>query len=1563
MNSPQVNSCYLIGADSLLIECGKILLDKGFVIHGVISNNSRIRRWAVDAGLAVIAQDEDYPSKLREHRFDILFSITNLSIIPDYVLALPEKMTVNFHDGPLPAYAGLNAPAWALIDGVEEYGITWHEITAGVDEGKLLKQVKFGVSSDETSLSINTKCFAAALESFPSLVDELANDETRPVPQDLTQRSYFAKHKIPPAAGLIDWQQPATDIAAFVRAMNFGDYPNPITVPKLKFSSTVLGVLTATASSEATEASQPPGTVLSITDDSIDVATGAGTLSISQLVSLDGSKHSPWQAADLLGITPPDCFERLSEETAQILSSVSKKAIRQDTFWVDRFSNLEPADVPLGSRSVKESTSPIAKIEIPPYSDTPQPLSVALSAFAIAIAKCLGKDAFDIAIASDLTGSSGVANAPSISSWVPLRFDLSDEVTSRELVTNVERQLADLGERGVWTSDLFCRYPTISQYAKQIVGNCLPIAVQSSSEPVQPGAQLALSMHDDGSLELHFAPDKLSRESAERLASYTSEAGRFLAAPESRRVSSFDIVVGDERQLLLEQWNDTYCDYDSTKCIHEQIEDQVAASDSAVALIFADQQLTYAELNDRANQVAEQLIQRGVGAESLVGVHVQRSLDLVIATLGVLKAGAAYVPLDPAFPSDRIAYMIQDAKMPVVISQLAGTNELPESNADVIAVEDLYCPDKQAANPQRRTAPDKLAYVIYTSGSTGNPKGVMVEHRNAANFFKGMDGVVDHDPPGVWLAVTSLSFDISVLELLWTLARGFKVVIYRESRDDKPSTADRSVPARKMHFGLFMWGNDDAEGRAKYQLLIEGAKYFDEHGFDAVWTPERHFGAFGGPYPNPAVTSAAVASVTKNIAIRSGSIVSPLHHPVRIAEDWAVVDNLSDGRVGLSFAAGWQPNDFVIMPQNHANNKQIMLEQIETVRKLWRGESVEFANPKGEMVPTSTLPRPVQKELPIWLTTAGNPESYRQAGLLGTNVLTHLLGQTVEEVAEKIAIYRKARAEAGLDPAADTVSLMLHTFVGANDDEVRELVREPMKEYLRSSMKLVLDFAWSFPAFKRPGGNESKPDEIDIKSLSPDEIDTILDFAFERYYENSGLFGTPERCMEMINRCRGADVDEIACLLDFGAPTERVMQSLPALNELRELANKNVTLPGDTAALPAAASEEATLPDLIARHGVTHFQCTPSMARMLTYDDTAKRQLGSLKHMMVGGEPLSQALAKDLREILSGRLTNMYGPTETTVWSTTKEIENAADITIGRPIANTQIYICDNDMHPVPVGVPGHLYIGGDGVVRGYLNREELTSERFRPNPFGGNASRIYWTGDLARYRSDGTIEFLGRSDHQVKIRGYRIELGEIESALSLLDGIREAVVVYREPTPGDQRLVAFVVVDSTDEGQAPVLADIRNQLRASLPEYMLPNDLVTLDALPLTPNGKVDRKRLPEVTTTPEPIRSEFVAPESDLERTIAGVWQETLCVESVGLKDNFFDLGGHSLLIVQVHQKLKQQIETPLSLTDLYRFPTIRTLTDHLSSDSPDEAVIAGVSRASRRRERLGLQRRRSR
>jgi natural product biosynthesis luciferase-like monooxygenase protein len=1548
MNTSPSFSCYLIGADTLLIECAEILLSKGHRIYGVVTSAARISQWAQSHSIPVIPHQAGFGEQLKAKPFDYLFSITHLAIIKDDVLALPNKMAINFHDGPLPAYAGLNTPAWALMNQEDQYGISWHEITPGVDEGNILKQSLFDVAPNETSLSINTKCFAAAMESFPVLIDELVSDTLQPVVQDLSQRTLFGKFQRPSAAGVLLWQNSATELEALVRALDFGDYPNLLVTAKVLIDGQAFAVTAAVAREEDTGAE--PGTILEMDEGQINVATGEGVLTLTGFKTLTGKALSPGQLSHQLGLKTGDRFVDLSADQVASIDDSAQSLARADEYWTKHLNYLDPVELPY---SLNDSAEVIAAsqyqrldLQLPAGATS----DLVVTAYGLLLARLSRKHEFDLAFSAPSMVRCAAAAPAVINDYAVLHLGFDIKQPASVALSETAQQLAKTFERGAWFKDIIARSPELRAIPELVTCTALPVAVALGSNTAVVGSAITLLITENGqSAALAYNPSRLQANKAATFAQQLSAVVARLVSDPKVIASEIELLTQDEKRTILLEWNATQVRYDNGPCIHHLFEQRVAQHPNATALVFEGESLTYAELNNRANQLAKVLIAKGIGPDDMVGVNVNRSFDLMIATLGVHKAGAAYVPLDPAFPADRIAYMVNDAQMRLVITQQNIKADLPPSSAEVICVDTLVQPGVVADNPNVAMDSAKLAYVIYTSGSTGNPKGVMVEHRNATNFFVGMDSRLECQTPGTWLAVTSLSFDISVLELFWTLTRGFKVVIYREDRGNSNGIS-RKVQQRHMEFGLFMWGNDDGPGRDKYKLMLEGAKYFDENGFESVWTPERHFSAFGGPYPNPAVTSAAIAAVTSRIAIRSGSIVSPLHHPLRIAEDWAVVDNLSNGRVGLSFAAGWQPNDFVIQPQNYKNNKNVMIEQIDTVRRLWRGEKVSFENPLGQMVALETLPRPVQKELPVWLTTAGNPETYRQAGALGLNVLTHLLGQSVEEVTEKIRIYRQARKDAGLDPAAGKVTLMLHTFVGDSDAEVRELVREPMKDYLRSAMKLVIDFAWTFPAFKRPGGADSTPDEIDIKSLTPEENETILDFAFDRYFETSGLFGTPETCLKMLDRCKSADINEIACLLDFGVATEKVMAGLPKLKYVREQTNQLAN------SADAGQIFDQSWAAQVERHQVTHFQCTPSMARMLGFDDEARAQFPKLKHMMVGGEAFPNALAKDLKSMLTGRLTNMYGPTETTIWSTTQDVINPDNIPIGRPIANTDIYILDENYQPVPVGVPGDLFIGGQGVVRGYLNRSDLTAERFILNPFKNDGSRIYWTGDLAKFRDDGVVEFLGRIDHQVKIRGYRIELGEIEAMLGHHPSVRDCVLLLREDTPGDQRLVAYVVA----KGAVPDANELREHLRKNLPEYMVPNDVVFLPAMPLTPNGKLDRKQLPAPAGAGQTESADYVAPENDLQETIVNIWQDTLKINKVGVNDNFFDLGGHSLLIVRVHQLLKAQVEKPISLTDLYRFPTIKSLTEFLSSDDANESLKKSSDRASRRRERLGLRKR---
>jgi natural product biosynthesis luciferase-like monooxygenase protein len=361
---------------------------------------------------------------------------------------------------------------------------------------------------------------------------------------------------------------------------------------------------------------------------------------------------------------------------------------------------------------------------------------------------------------------------------------------------------------------------------------------------------------------------------------------------------------------------------------------------------------------------------------------------------------------------------------------------------------------------------------------------------------------------------------------------------------------NQNAQARPLAFSLYYFASDEGGASAddKRRLLFESARFADSHGFSAVWAPERHFHAFGGLSPNPSVTAAALAAVTENVRIRSGSVVVPLHHPARVVEEWSLVDLLSGGRVDLGIASGWFPNDFVLaQPGAYERRGELVFERVNELRSLWAGESFEAVNALGDTVHLRTMPRPVQRELPIWITAAGNPDTFRRAGMLGLNILSHLLGQSLEALADKITIYRDAWHQAG-HPGEGTVTLMMHTFVGEDEAKVRRQVKAPMIHYLGSSANLVGNYTASVPFFK-------KQCSLASGELTQDDLNDALEFSFERYYATSSLLGDMDRCLEMTDRLKAIGVDEVACLIDFGVPASEVLAALPMLDELRQLAN------------------------------------------------------------------------------------------------------------------------------------------------------------------------------------------------------------------------------------------------------------------------------------------------------------------------------------------------------------------------------------------------------------------------
>ncbi len=1456
-------------------------MQAGGQLLGVITADAQIAAWAAAQGIPHLGPPE--APDLDGVHFDWLFSVANLTVLPAALIAKATRGAINFHDGPLPERAGLNVPVWAILDGATTHAITWHDMLAAVDAGAALKVRTFDIRDTDTAFSLNASCYEAGLDSFRDLLAEMQAGQV--VRQPLTgPRGWYGRAKRPEALATLNFSHTMAGLDRVMRALDFGGYANPLAIPKLWTGQALLAVARLDM---VPGMPGPAGQVLRVDGAGLLVGTADGAVRLSGLMDMAG------RAVDVatLGLA--------RGQTLPEIPTTDTTAIgKAEPVWEAALLAATPAIPPYPVEHAAGHGTVSA-----PFDAHGASQDTVLAAYMAWVCGLTGQDHATIALKGP------EPTAPYLSALRPISLGVDAAAIPRSLTAMLATTRDAALGLAPMAADLALRIAHPETRAHALRALSVVHAGNNGDDALALGsADLAIAADPTRLITRTgvFAPATLQAMAA----AFEAYLAAFTAAPDTPLA---DLPLGTGTVLQGPALPI------SPSRIHEAIAAMAARTPDAPALEAGSVRLSYAELDARVNDLAGALVARGAGPGKVVGLCLERSADLIIAMLAILKTGAAYLPLDPAYPVDRLTYMVEDAGAPLIVASRKAAADLGLDPSKVVF------PDATGALPANLTgSPDDLAYLIYTSGSTGRPKGVMIPHRAVSNFFVGMDAVVPLEPGARLLAVTSVSFDISVLEILWVLARGATLVL----QTDGPQTG--TMP----DFSLFYFSSEaSGSGHHAYRLLLEGAKFADANGFAAIWTPERHFHAFGGLYPNPAISSAALAGITKNVKLRAGSSVAPLHHPVQVAEDWALVDNLSNGRAGMAIASGWQPNDFVLRPEAFAKRKDIMLETVTTLRRLWAGESLPFPGPDGKPVMVEIHPKPMQKPIPLWLTAAGNPETFAAAARLGCGVLTHLLGQTFEEVETKIAAYRAAWRAAG-HAGQGHVVLMLHTFVGQDEEQVRSVARGPMKGYLKSAVDLVRRAAWTFPTIvNRADSAGVTPQEMfEKEALSPQDLDQLLDHAFERYYQTSGLFGTPDSAKDIVRRVTEIGVDEVACLIDFGIDTDLVLENLPNIKALM-----------DGLQAEGGVARKVSVADDVVIKAITHLQCTPSMATFLP----GTGALAQLDCLMVGGEAFPPDLAAEMRAGLKGRLLNMYGPTETTIWSSVANLDAVGDkIPLGAPIANTVLSVRSPDGRAVPNMVEGELWIGGAGVADGYWQRPDLTAERF----VMADGMRFYRTGDLVRRASGGTLEFLGRIDNQVKIRGHRIELGEIEAALRATDGIRDGVVHPVTFGPGDVRLIGYV----TGKGTDPVA--LRAKLAETLPEIMVPAQIVVLDRMPLTPNGKIDRKALPKPLAE---AAADVVAAADDTEATIAGIWAAALGVKTVSTTANFFDLGGHSLLVVQVQRQMRDALSRDIAITDIFRFPTVRALAAHLGDTGAEgrpDAASRGVARAAARLARMG-------
>lgn len=759
-------SCVVIGEETLLVECTRLLVARGHTVAAVVSPSAELLDWAEGEGLPAVPLGPDLAERLAPLRFDYLFSIANLRMLPEEVLALPTRLPVNFHDGPLPRHAGLFATSWAILDGDKQHGVTWHVMNLEADTGDVLKQRTVPVDPAATVHDLDVACFDAGVESFAELVDELAAGTATRTPQDLGLRTYHGRYDGLPRGGVFDWRQPATELDALVRATAFGRRRNDFGTALLALGDDLLAVRAVEVTDRPSTAE--PGTVVDVGPDALTVATGDRDVRLTDLAALSGERRDPVVLARELG----GRFPHLPDAAVAELAEAARAAHRQEHRWLRALRSLRPV-LPPRFGPLTPVARPAGPVPLPGALRLrgAEPERQALAAALAFLVRLTRGDERHVAVSVRRGASPAAARilAPDVPLHAP---DGLLDLTLSGLTELIGTELDRLRDRTPYRRDVPLRHPDLTGAAR----TGLPVAVLLPGSAAEPDDRpLTVRIDADGAVGFHpgagLTPDH-GRWLAGRFAVFLDA----LAADPHRPLGTADLLTSGERELLLGQWNDTDEEYPREATVTRLVTDIACAAPDATAVRFQDRSLGYGDLDEAADRLARHLAGLGAGPGTLVCVYLERSPELLVSLLAVLRTGAAYVPIDPIYPPARIGHILRDcgARLVVTDETLGGTlAEFPVTRVPVSAA--------RAAGPEAvpldRSDPDAPAYVIYTSGSTGLPKGVQVGHRALVNFLWTMARRPGFGSRDSLLALTTVCFDIAGLELYLPLVRGGTVEI------------------------------------------------------------------------------------------------------------------------------------------------------------------------------------------------------------------------------------------------------------------------------------------------------------------------------------------------------------------------------------------------------------------------------------------------------------------------------------------------------------------------------------------------------------------------------------------------------------------------------------------------------------------------------------------------------------------------------------------------------------------------------------------------------------------
>jgi amino acid adenylation domain-containing protein len=773
-------SCLLLGDEPLVTRAGTVLKERGHDVIAVVTASAAVRRWCEEAGVTNLSR-HDYPKFLEERPIDLLLSITYPWRIPIEVIRKARRAAVNFHDGPLPRYAGLNASAWSICNGESRHAIVWHRLTEGLDGGEILERRDFELDSRETSLSLNMRNVGLALESFRALVERLEHGDDSSSPQDpLVKRTSFSWHDRPSALCTLDLNQSAEVGDRLVRACEFGQFSNRFGLVKLVNGDRTVIVREAhpapgKANEAATGNDSAAGLVLAIDDGALTVGCGAGALRLRRLSTLLGEQLSPAQAATMLGVS---VGARIRDSLREERRAISRAVAESEPYFVSAMNGGIPIALPFELPIPSQPREVL--VEVPPAFRArfgEDATDAWIAAFSLVLSALARQDSFDLALVDERAQAALGASAFLFFPSLPLRVTLEQLGPFSAAQAAVGDARAVVSAHGAFLSDLVVRHPSLASQPALARGELSSVAVLLGNVEAPRGTTLALKLAGEN---ISLLTD--GRVGETRLLAIAHElhciAGAVGEDPE-RALRELDLLDSETFSRQVFAWNNTNRVFPHTLRIHDLFEQKVAEQPDAVALVFEGETRTFRDIEVAANRIANALLSRGVKPGSMVGISLERGFDLVLAMLAVAKAGAAYVPFDVAYPPERVRFMLEDAACTILLTR---SNRVSgQAPAFVLAVDTSEVMAASSERPPCPSLASDVCYVIYTSGSTGQPKGVVLSHRAVVNTLDWVNRTFHMTPADRLLFVTSPSFDLSVYDVFGALGAGASIEIASSS--------------------------------------------------------------------------------------------------------------------------------------------------------------------------------------------------------------------------------------------------------------------------------------------------------------------------------------------------------------------------------------------------------------------------------------------------------------------------------------------------------------------------------------------------------------------------------------------------------------------------------------------------------------------------------------------------------------------------------------------------------------------------------------------------------------